>query len=158
MKLVSAGNIFRELAKERQLTLKQLSTIAEAETTIDLEIDKRTEKLGKEDNTVVDAQLAAHFTPDNTNFESPEILKICITASPEVRWERIAIREKVSLGEAKGETIIREKAEEKRFQELYQIDINDLSVYDIVINTDHLGKDYVYNLVETIVSYAIQNS
>jgi CMP/dCMP kinase len=153
MKIISAGKIFRNIAKERGLTLKELSKIAKEETAIDLEIDKRTQELGKIDNTLIDAQLAAHFTPNNKNDLKLDIIKICITASPNIRWNRIAKRENITEEEAKLETEIREKTESERFKELYNIDIDDLSPFDIVINTDRMSKEYVLELTKSIINF-----
>ncbi len=154
MNFISAGNIFRQIAKERGYSLEEFSVKAKDLPNIDLEIDERTKAEGKIDNTVVDAQLAAHFTPKNTDPDSPKILKICITASPEVRWKRVAKRDGVTVEEAKKETLIREQMERERFSSLYGIDIDDMSVYDIIISSDTLSKEYVYNLVKEIITFS----
>lgn len=146
---VSAGNVFREVAKNRNITLEQLSYESANNTALDIEIDNRTKELSKQDNTVVDAQLAAYFTSSNID------LKICITASPEVRWKRIAKRDGIYLEAAQQQTLVREDTEYQRFRSLYGIDVNDLSVYDIVINTDRLSKKNSYTLVATIVNSII---
>ncbi len=148
MNYVSAGQVFRQMARDLNLSLEEFSVIAEKEKKYDIEIDKRTEELAKKDNTVVDAQLAAYKA-------SHADLRICITASPQVRWERIAKREKRSLADAKNETVVREEAERQRFKVLYDIDIDDLSVYDVIFNTDRLSEEDVFGLVYAVVKHVI---
>ena len=64
MNYLSAGEIFRQFAKERGYTLEDFSKLVINEPDIDREIDDRTKELGMKENTIVDAQLAAHFTPE----------------------------------------------------------------------------------------------
>jgi len=154
MNFISAGNIFRQIAKERGHTLEEFSILAKDLPNIDLEIDERTKKYGQVNNTVIDAQLAAYFTPKNNNSVYPSIIKICITASPETRWRRISKRDGISFEDAKHETNIREEMEAERFKSLYQITVDDLSVYDIVIQSDNLAKEFVYDLVKQIIVFS----
>lgn len=148
MNYISAGQVFRQMAKDMNLSLEEFSVIAEKDSNYDLEIDRRTEELAKHDNTVVDAQLAAYKAPDAD-------IRICITASPQVRWERIAKREGMSLEKARNETIIREDAERERFRTLYNIDIDDMTVYDVIFNTDRLTEEEVFELVNVVIQYIV---
>ena len=152
MNYVSAGSVFREMAKNRNFTLKEFSEKVLNEPDIDKQIDKRTQELSQKDNTIVDAQLAAHFTPPDT------VLKICISASPEIRWKRIAKRDNKSTDEAKLETLTREKSEQNRFLQLYNIDVWDTSCYDIIINSDRIDIDQTYLLCKTIVQHVLKNN
>lgn len=150
MNFVSAGLVFRQMAKDRNLSLKEFSKIVINEPDKDKEIDDRTKKLSDVNNTIVDAQLAAYFTPSDT------ILKMCITASPEIRWKRIAKRDSSDLESAKTETLIREKSEQDRYFDLYQIDVWDTSIYDIIINTDRLNREQTYSICKTIVEHVLK--
>ncbi len=145
MNYISAGQVFRQMAKERDISLKEFSSIAKKDSEIDKLIDDRTLELGQNDNTIVDAQLAVYFTPKDI------LLKLYINASPEVRWQRIAHRDEVSLDYAKKETEIRETTEAERFKLFYDIDITDLSQYDVIINTDRMSKEEVYELAKAII-------
>jgi cytidylate kinase len=127
--------------------LKEFSELVINEPNIDREIDNRTKELSQFDNTIVDAQLAVHFTPPDT------LLKMCITASKEIRWDRIARRESISIEEAKNETLIREKSEQDRYFRLYEIDVWDTSFYDIIINSDRLDATQTYSICKTIAEH-----
>ncbi len=149
MNYVSAGQVFRDMAKEMNLSLEEFSVLATKDSNYDLEIDRRTETLSQIDNTVVDAQLAAYKVAKAN-------IRICITASPQVRWKRISKREQTTLEKARNETIIREDVERERFKKLYNIDIDDMSVYDVIINSDRLDEEEVYDLVEVVVRHVLE--
>ncbi len=151
-KYVSAGLIFREMAKKRGLTLEQLSILAENDPSIDKEIDQRTLDIAnEEEDIIVDAQLAGWLLKDKAK------LSICISASLEKRIERIAKRENRSIDEVKLETLTREKSEKNRYEVLYSYDINDLTIYDIVINTNRLNAQTVINILLTTVESLLNN-
>ena len=56
---------------------------------------------------------------------------------------RIGVREGETVEEACAKTVDRQKSEAKRYKMYYDIDIEDKSVYDLVINTDDLDPDQV---------------
>ena len=66
LKHYSSGDFMRQLAKERNITLLELSKLAEKDGSIDTEIDNRQIELGKkEDNFVIDGRLSAYFIPNS---------------------------------------------------------------------------------------------
>ena len=60
---------------------------------------------------------------------------IYITAPYETRIERIIKRENKSVETTRQETITREESERSRYQKLYNIDVSDLTIYDIILNS-----------------------
>jgi cytidylate kinase len=146
LKRVSAGVIFRQLAKERGLTLEEFSRIAEGDLEIDKLIDSTQKKAAKDGNAVIDGQLAAWMAGEHAD------LKILLTAPTEARIKRIAARDGTDFEFAKRETIAREGSEKARYMEYYKVDISDLSIYDLILNT---GK-YDLEGVTEIVAKAIE--
>ena len=59
LRYYSAGMIFREIARERGLTLAELSEIASRDPSIDLEIDRRSYEEALKGNVVIDGHLTA---------------------------------------------------------------------------------------------------
>jgi cytidylate kinase len=80
-------------------------------------------------------------------------LKIWIKASVDVRVERIVGREGSSFDDKLAETIEREASEAIRYKSIYDINIDDLSVYDLVIDSQKWNQFQITN----IVSIAIDN-
>ena len=146
LKRVSAGVIFRQLAQERGMTLEEFSRIAEGDLEIDKLIDGTQKEAAKKGNAIIDGQLAAWMAGEHAD------LKILLTAPTEVRIKRIAERDGTDFEFAKRETIAREGSEKARYMEYYKVDISDLSIYDMILNT---GK-YDLEGVTEIVAKAIE--
>ncbi|TFG33829.1 cytidylate kinase [Candidatus Thorarchaeota archaeon] len=146
LRRISAGVIFRQLAQERGMTLEEFSRIAEGDLEIDELIDSTQKKAAAEGNAVIDGQLAAWMAGDYAD------LKILLTAPVEVRINRIAERDGTEFEFAKRETIAREGSEKARYFEYYKVDISDLTIYDLILNT---GK-YDLEGVTEIIAKAIE--
>lgn len=142
LKHYSAGTVFRDIAKRRGLTLEELSILALKDPSIDLEIDRRTFEVAKENDIVIDGHLAAWIVSDLVDY------RVLITAPLTLRVLRIASRDKIPVEKALRETIIRESFQRKRFMEFYGIDINDLSIFDLVINTKRIGVRETFEIIK----------
>jgi cytidylate kinase len=138
---LSAGEIFRRMAEERGMSLEEFSEYVEKHPEVDREIDRRLAEAGGE--VVVDGRLAGWMVRGAD-------LRILLTAPLEVRVRRIAEREGRRVEEVRKETLVRERSERKRFKELYGIDIDDLSVFDLVINTSRLGVEEEVEVLERL--------
>jgi cytidylate kinase len=66
-KLVNSGDIIRQIAKERKVSLEEFAKLAEPD--IDYELDKRTIKLAKEGNIVIVGRLAAFAAGDYADWK-----------------------------------------------------------------------------------------
>jgi cytidylate kinase len=138
---ISAGFIFREMAAERGMSVLEFSEFAEGNDDIDKEIDKRQAEKAKEaENLIVEGRLSAYFV-DNAD------LKICLVTPFDVRSKRISDRENKSVEVAKNEIIVREKSEALRYMEIHNIDISNMDVYDIVINTGTFNPEKVSEII-----------
>ena len=145
---VCAGFIFREMAKEMGMDLAEFSKYAEENEEVDKEIDRRQVEMAKEGNIVLEGRLAAWMLIKN-NIKID--LAIWLKAPPMVRAERISIRENEDVEEAMRKMLEREQSEKKRYKEIYNIDIDDLSIYDLVIDTSKWGIDGVFNIICTAI-------
>jgi len=144
LEAVVFGKIFRELAAEQNLSLGELGAIAEKDPSIDRMIDARILDIAKaHEDIILESRLSAYMCARN-NIPA---FKIYIDASPEVRMSRIGVREGETVEEACAKTLDRQRSEAKRYRMYYDIDINDLSVYDLVINTDNLDPDQVVDAI-----------
>ncbi len=130
LRRVSAGQLFRGLAVEHHMSLEEFSRFAEGNEKIDRMLDDRLGAEARKGNAVIDGQLAAWMAEGHSD------LSILLTAPLDVRVRRIAERDSVDFEKAKHETITREESERTRYLRYYNIDISDLSVYDIILNTD----------------------
>ena len=145
LRRVSAGIIFRELAEERGLTLEEFSRIAEGDLDIDKLIDDTQKDAAKKGNCIIDGQLAAWMAGEESD------LNILLTAPTELRIKRIAARDGTAFEFAKRETIAREGSEKARYFEYYKVDISDLSIYDLILNTGKYDLNGVTNIISTAI-------
>lgn len=147
IEMISAGEVFRSLAKEYDMTLAEFGELAESDDSIDLKIDERQKEIANtRDNIILEGRLAGHM--------AEKAMKIWIKASVDVRAGRIVARENGSFEDKLSETIEREASESVRYKAIYDIDINDLSVYDIVIDSEKWDQFQITD----IISCAIDNN
>jgi len=143
---VSGGDIFRELADERGYTPVEFNELAEENEQIDRDLDRRLRDIAVErDNILIESRLAGWLAADHAD------IKIWLDAPREIRAERIADREGKPVEVARQETSRRENSEALRYKEYYNIDINDLTIYDITCNTARWGPEAMQNVLETAI-------
>ncbi|MFC4437720.1 MULTISPECIES: (d)CMP kinase [Natrialbaceae] len=140
---VSGGDIFRELAEDRELNLNQLTAKAEASDEIDRALDQRlqsiAEKWGMANKPfILESRLAGWLAGERAD------LRIWLDAPEDVRLERIEDRI-----ETEAEMRVREVSEAGRYHSYYEIDIDDREFYDLHINTARWSKQGVFELVRT---------
>jgi cytidylate kinase len=142
---VSSGTIFRSVAKERNLSLETLSKEAERDPELDRLIDAVTKAEAKKGSVVIDGLLTAWMT---LNLDT---VKIFLTAPEKIRMERISKRDNLPFSEARRVTLLREESEKSRFKKYYNFDLDDYSIYDLVINTSLLSVDSNLKVLKTLI-------
>jgi len=141
---ISAGELFRQIAVERHTSLGDLSREAEKNDELDHLLDERTRSEIRRGGVVIDGLLVGWFA---RKYNVP---KIFLSAPYTIRIGRIASRDTASYAEADRATTLRENIERRRFKRLYDIDIDDLSIYDLVLNTSLLCMKFN---VEVVLSF-----
>ncbi|MFB6302735.1 MAG: (d)CMP kinase [Haloferacaceae archaeon] len=139
---VSGGDIFRDLAAERGYTPVEFNELAEEDPQIDRDLDRRLYEIARErEDLVLESRLAGWLAGDAAD------LRLWLTAPLDVRARRIADREGKPVQRARAETRRREDSEATRYDEYYDIDIHDLTIYDLVLNTARWPPDRVRDLL-----------
>ncbi|MFB6091863.1 MAG: (d)CMP kinase [Haloquadratum sp.] len=142
---VSGGDIFRQLADERGLSLSQLTAKTDETDEIDRALDRRlrtiAEKWGAANKAfVLESRLAGWLAGNRAD------LRIWLDAPEEVRVERTRDRE-----ELEAEMRVREVSEAGRYESYYGIDITDQSFYDLSINTARWTPEATLEMVLTAI-------
>ncbi|MCE4604512.1 MAG: AAA family ATPase [Aeropyrum sp.] len=137
----NTGSIFRAIAKERGVTLAELSALAEEDPSIDLEIDRRTIDRARQGGVVIDSHLAAWLLKDYSDY------LVLVKAPAWVRIARISSRDGIPLREALVETMVREWSQRQRFRSYYGIDITDTSIFHLVVDTSRFGVEETYSII-----------
>ena len=143
---VSGGDIFRELAAERGLSALELNKQAEEDDQIDRDLDRRLREIAAtRDELVLESRLAGWMAGEHADF------RVWLDAPLSVRAERIADRENKSVELARKETGERSESEARRYLEYYDIDIEELTIYDLAVNTARLSPEAVIDVILTTV-------
>ncbi|MEK6987936.1 MAG: (d)CMP kinase [Candidatus Thermoplasmatota archaeon] len=146
--LVSAGMRFRKMAQEAGVDLEAFGRKAEKDPEIDRALDHAIrEEILWNDSTgrdvIVDGRIQAHLLV----LRHVPCLKVLIGAPLEVRAQRVAGREQKSVEAAKQEISARETSERSRYKSIYGIDLDDTSLYDLVIDSSDKTPDEIVALV-----------
>ena len=142
---VSAGAVFRRIAKEKKISLEELGEKALEDPSIDKLVDQRTIAEADKGNVVIDGQLAGWILKDKSD------LRIYLTAPEDIRLERIAKRDKVGLREARAQTEQRESVQRERYLRHYGFQVEDRSIYHLILDTS-LGS--IEDTAKVLVSAA----
>ncbi len=141
---ISAGDIFRQMAAEKGMELLEFSKFAEKNEDIDILIDKRQSDMAKnKDNLIVEGRLSGHFVDAD--------LKLWFIAPLDVRTERISKRENKPPKIVKEEILTRSKSEAQRYKEIHNIDIEDMEIYDMIINTGNFQAESIADIIIKVV-------
>jgi cytidylate kinase len=136
--------IFRERAVELGLSIEEMTRKATMDQGFDNYLDARTKEESRRGGVVIDATLSGWMAED------PD-LRIHLSCPLEERVRRIAEREGRALEEVDRETRFREENELRRFRELYGVDVEDLSVYDLVVNTGLFDAGGVARILKNFI-------
>lgn len=155
MKRYYIGEMRREIARKKGMTLDELNKIGESEEWTDKEVDEYQKGLGKKyDNFIIEGRTSF--------FLIPHSIKIFLNVDIRTGAQRIfnAIKKEgakernegdfKNIDEAENAMKERIKSDRMRYKKYYGIDFLDKSNYDIVIDTTHLGIEQV---VEKIIKF-----
>lgn len=136
---VNTGAIFRQMAKERGVTLNEFGKLAASDPAIDRELDARQIALARKGGIVLEGRLSGYMVYSaNVNA-----LKVLLEAPLRTRVERIARRDIISLPEAERLTLEREKDERDRYIRIYGFDLNRTDIYDLVLDSSKLDPEQI---------------
>lgn len=150
--LVSAGMKFRQMAKDRGMSLEALGKAAESDPEIDRSLDRavlgeilQQDAAGRD--VIVDGRIQAHLLA----LRRVPCLKVLIDAPLPVRAKRVAGREGKSARDAEREISEREKSERVRYKTIYGIDLDDTSFFDLKVDSSDKTPDEIVAVVRSRV-------
>ena len=142
---VDGGTVFRLMAAEAGLDVGEFSVVAERDPEIDLELDQRLADRVRDGNVVLESRLAGWIA----TIEEVDATRVWIDAAEEERARRVALREHVEAAAALEANRAREASERRRYRTYYGIDLDDRSVYDLVVDSTATSPQAI---VESIVT------
>jgi len=141
---IDAGEIWDEIAKKYNSNVLDLNLEAEKNKSIDLKIDQKMLSYAKNKKDIIlEGRLCGWLCHKN----HIPVFKIWLKCPLSARSLRIAQREKNDFNKILKETKQREKSEAKRYKMYYNIDINDISIYDLVIDSLKMTPDEIVRFI-----------
>jgi len=132
---------FRSLARERSMDLKTVLELAVNDESWDREVDSRQLALAREEGGCVLGSRLAIWMLEEAD------LKVYLDASAQVRAQRIVKREGGNLEEIAAFTAERDRQDHERYLHIYNIDTDDYSFADLVIDTGSLTPQEILDLI-----------
>lgn len=151
------GQIFRDMAKKRDLTLVEYLKLGEIDPQVDKEVDDYLLKLAsKEDHFVIESRTAWHLIPNSLKIylkvdEGEGAKRIFKQLQGETDNARNEDKKVDSLENVLKSIRSRRKTDDLRYQKYYGIDIRKSQNYDLFLDTTKLTRDEVFNHVITFV-------
>ncbi|MET7970640.1 AAA family ATPase [Micromonospora sp. NPDC005305] len=142
LRRVSVGDLYRQMAQERQMTALQLNLHAELDQAVDGYVDQLQRDIAASgESLVMDSRLAWHFFTD--------ALKVHMITEPTEAARRVLARPSgpaesyTSMEEAKAKLRERSESERNRFIVRYGVDKARLRNYDLVCDTTRATPEQV---------------
>jgi CMP/dCMP kinase len=150
-KRYSMGQLHRDMAASKGMTLVEHNKLAERDESIDLEVDKYQENLGKnEDNFIIEGRTSWHFIPHS--------FKLYIKVDDLVGANRVLLakregedKEMDTIEKVLNSLRSRKDNERGRYLDFFDIDVYDLKNYDYVLDTTNMTTAEVFNETYRII-------
>lgn len=144
---VYAGDLYRQEAKRRGLSLAQFNALCERDHSIDRALDAAMSEHARRGDVVLEGRLAGFLAA----ADRLDALKVWLDAGDETRARRVAQREGSDWREVLEVNRLRHQSDASRYQAIYGFDLADHGVYDVVLATDERTPE---ELVEALVRAA----
>lgn len=144
----SSGDLFRSVAQERGVSIEAINKQAELEKEIDHAVDGRLKELYTESDLIIDSRLAYYWMPESFRV----YLDIVPHTAAERIYSGIKSEGRVSQEADSVESVLHASAErlaseKKRYMNLYGVDIDDHSMFDLIVDTGSHNLDEVVEIV-----------
>lgn len=144
---VYAGDLYRKAAEARGMSLEAFNRLAEQDHRIDRDLDAKMTDYARRGGVILEGRLAAFQALQ----EKVDALKVWLTASDDVRAQRVSQREGGDQRQQLRVNDERHRSDSRRYLGIYGFDLEDMSVYDMHLESDHASPQA---LADTIAEEA----
>lgn len=152
------GEYARKLAKEMGLDITSFNKYLAEHPEIDLQIEKSASEYAKtNDNFIIDARLGWYAVPESFKV----YLRVDIDVAAKRAFEdnnRKGTEQFATVEEQKRDMIERFRLENERYWNLYHVHKEDMSNYDLVVDTTNMTPNEVANKIKEEYAKWQQNS
>jgi predicted cytidylate kinase len=129
------------------MTLAEFGTLAQTQPSIDRELDDRLEAHAREGGCVIESRLAG-WIADRAGLLA---VRVWVDCDELVRAARVAERDGSTPAQALVDNQARSDLERARYRAVYDIDLDDRSIYDLVLDS---SREPAVALADVIVERA----
>jgi predicted cytidylate kinase len=134
---VPGGEVFRQLAAEAGMSLAEFGVLAQSRPEIDRELDDRLEAHAREGGCVIESRLAGWIATRAGLLA----VQVWVECDEQVRAERVAARDGTTPEQALADNAARSDLERARYRAVYEIDLDDRSTYDLVLDSTRTSPE-----------------
>ena len=128
---VYAGQIFRQEAASRGLSLAELNELAQSDDSVDHALDERQIELLRTGNLILEGRMSGWLAHTN-EIDALTVWVVCDEAE---RIRRLVERDGGHFEAQRKATAERVTQEQDRYRRYYGADVTDLSIYDLVLDS-----------------------
>ena len=149
---LNAGKIFRQLAEADEISLSELGRRAQKDPDVDRRLDASMIRATRTPSggLILEGRLTGWMV---TKAEVAA-LKVWIHADISVRAQRVGCRDGQAIEQATKGVVERERCEIVRYKQHHSIDIADLSIYDMIIDSEFQTVEHISRLILQRISDA----
>lgn len=144
------GDYFRKLAKEKGMSVTEFNQYVKEHTEIDIQIENSAKEYAQNhDNFIIDARLGWYAVPESFKV----YLKVDIDVAAKRAFgnqdeEKKQTERFSTIEEQKADMQKRYKLENERYYEVYGVRKDDMSNYDLVIDTTNLTPQETADIIK----------
>ena len=145
----SAGGLFRNVARQHNMTVEELNEYAKHNKIIDQQIDTLIRQLGEGNEIVLDARLGYYWIHDS--------FRVYLQVGPDIAAQRIYADINEDQRNEEGATTTKQiiisihnqaNSTQERYFHDYGIDIGNTKIFDLLIDTNNKTPEEVVNLIK----------
>ena len=144
---LNGGDVFREEARTRGLTVEHLSSDAKEVLDVDRSLDSLLQqRMASHDSPeIIESRLSGWWAHKN----SLNCLRVWVNVSEQERAIRIQKREGGDFGDCLRKSQNRQRDDMERYSILYGINLDDMSPYNLVVDADEKDEMEVFQAVDS---------
>ena len=142
---INGGEIFRSAANERNISIEEFSALCKNDLDVDRSLDNTLKQIMTSPSSpeIVESRLCGWWAQEL----KLDCVKIWISVSDIERAKRIQNREGGEFNVSLEKSRQRQNDDMHRYKALYNINLDDLSPYDLIVEADDKNEDDVFQIV-----------
>ncbi len=142
---LDGGTVFRTVAAEQGMSLAVYAAMAEHDENIDRALDDRLTERARQGDVLLESRLSG-WLATRANLDA---LRVWIACDEVERARRVGGRDGHDAEGALRHNQQRETSERARYLGYYDIDLTDLSIYDLVLDSTDVGPEELVAAITT---------